>query len=101
MRPLRRSILYPYTTLFRSKLGLPAGKGFSHYVVRPEMSVEEIIMPSGVHEKVDLIQAGAIPPKPAELLRSEEHTSELHSRENVVCSRLLEKKITQKQILNC
>src|SRR5690606_30352002 len=29
-----------------AKLGLPAGKGFSHYVVRSEMQVDEIIMPS-------------------------------------------------------
>ncbi len=51
-----------------AKLGLPAGKGFSHYVVRPDMDWAEIIMPSGIHDKVDLIQAGAIPPNPAELL---------------------------------
>src|SRR5690606_6175464 len=51
-----------------AKLGLPAGKGFSHYIVRSEMQVEEILMPSGVHENVDLVQAGAIPPNPAELL---------------------------------
>ncbi|PRD46856.1 GumC family protein [Sphingobacterium haloxyli] len=51
-----------------AKLGLPAGKGFSHYIVRSEMQVEEILMPSGVHELVDLVQAGAIPPNPAELL---------------------------------
>src|SRR5690606_34494769 len=51
-----------------SKLGLPTGKGFSHYVVRPDMDIDEIVMPSGVHELVDLIQAGAIPPNPAELL---------------------------------
>src|SRR5690606_35122855 len=47
-----------------AKLGLPAGKGFSHYVVRPEMQVDEIIIPSEVHENVDLVQAGAIPPNP-------------------------------------
>src|SRR5690606_27392184 len=45
-----------------SKLGLPAGKGFSHYIVRQEMQVDEILMSSGVHENVDLVQAGAIPP---------------------------------------
>ncbi|MFD2597269.1 GumC family protein [Sphingobacterium griseoflavum] len=59
-----------------SKLGLPAGKGFSHYIVRPDMILEEIIMPSQAHEDVDLIQAGAIPPNPAELLLSE-RTNEL------------------------
>src|SRR5690606_22677706 len=51
-----------------AKLGLPAGKGFSHHIVRSEMQVDDIIMASGVHENVDLIQASAIPPNPAELL---------------------------------
>lgn len=51
-----------------SKLGLKSNKGFSHFMVRPEMEVDEIISPSGGHELVDLIQAGVIPPNPAELL---------------------------------
>lgn len=50
------------------KLGLEEQIGFSHYVVRPEMTLGDIIMASGTHEGVDLIQAGAIPPNPAELL---------------------------------
>ncbi|WDF68986.1 polysaccharide biosynthesis tyrosine autokinase [Sphingobacterium oryzagri] len=66
-----------------SKLGLLAGSGFSHYVVRQDMRLEEIIMPSGAHENVDLIQAGAIPPNPAELLvhhRTQELVRELSKR---------------------
>ncbi|MFD1771571.1 GumC family protein [Sphingobacterium suaedae] len=66
-----------------AKLGLPAGKGFSHYVVRPEMDIESIITPSGKHELVDLIQAGAIPPNPAELLvlpRTQSLLNELKER---------------------
>ncbi len=51
-----------------TKLGLSSNKGFSHYIVRPDMSIEDIIMSSGTHENVHLIQAGAIPPNPAELL---------------------------------
>ncbi|MDF2474987.1 MAG: polysaccharide biosynthesis tyrosine autokinase [Sphingobacterium sp.] len=51
-----------------SKLSIDAGTGFSHYVVRSEMEIDEIITPSGKHEFVDLIQAGIIPPNPAELL---------------------------------
>jgi len=54
-----------------AKLGLAQGKGFSHYIVRPEMPAQDIIIPSGVHEHVHLVQAGAIPPNPAELLVSE------------------------------
>lgn len=50
------------------KLGLDKQLGFSHYIVRPEMALEDIIASSGAHEGVDLIQAGAIPPNPAELL---------------------------------
>lgn len=58
-----------------AKLGLAQGKGFSHYIVRPEMPVQDIIIPSGVHEHVHLVQAGAIPPNPAELLVSERANS--------------------------
>ncbi|MEK0311643.1 capsule biosynthesis protein CapM, partial [Sweet potato little leaf phytoplasma] len=48
-----------------------------------DMRLEEIIMPSGAHENVDLIQAGAIPPNPAELLvhsRTQELMQELNQR---------------------
>lgn len=61
-----------------SKLNLPSGKGFSYYVVRPEMGLNDVIMSSGVHENVDLIQAGAIPPNPAELLVSARAAQLMH-----------------------
>lgn len=51
-----------------NRLGLVSKVGFSQYVVRPEMVIEDIIVPSESHELVDLVQAGAIPPNPAELL---------------------------------
>ncbi|MEJ5054251.1 GumC family protein [Sphingobacterium sp. MYb382] len=54
-----------------AKLGLAPGKGFSHYIVRPEMAINDIIMPSGTHDLVHLVQAGIIPPNPAELLISD------------------------------
>src|SRR6266511_5586336 len=57
-----RSILFPYTTLFRPHAGAARG---------------------GPGRLADL------PPRP---VRSEEHTSELQSRENLVCRLLLEKK---------
>lgn len=51
-----------------TKLGMDSHIGFSQYIVRPEMAIEEILIPTNVHEGVDMIQAGAIPPNPAELL---------------------------------
>src|SRR5690606_40819473 len=93
-----RSTLFPYTTLFRSWLqpatlaptrpisfqsrdGLvlhgfytaPAGEGPRPMVVMPHGG------PHGVHDSWGFN-------------RSEEHTSELQSRENLVCRLLLEKK---------
>src|SRR3712207_8877212 len=75
-----RSTLFPYTTLFRS--------------------VRSILEKAGLSEK-DL-QNGAHPPlyapaaaelaRSGEEPRSEEHTSELQSRQYLVCRLLLEKK---------
>src|SRR2546421_3667414 len=62
-----RSTLFPYTTLFRS-------------VLRAAGVVEHV----GHVEGIDGFQEGAV--------RSEEHTSELQSRSDLVCRLLLEKK---------
>src|SRR4051812_49573877 len=62
-----RSTLFPYTTLFRSRLWSPA----------PEIRVAEGTAPS---------------PHPRGSERSEEHSSELQSHVNLVCRLLLEKK---------
>src|SRR5436309_8082594 len=67
-----RSTLFPYTTLFRSRSrpGRPrAPRGAS-----PRAPASHRLRPS------------------SGLPRSEEHTSELQSRENLVCRLLLEKK---------
>src|SRR3712207_8973302 len=81
-----RSTLFPYTTLFRSRLvvGQPAVARLldageqEHAVVRGE--------PEGGREEQDRL--GAL----QRTLRSEEHTSELQSRQYLVCRLLLEKK---------
>src|SRR3712207_7322164 len=89
-----RSTLFPYTTLFRShyadvrdgipgsprkllreyidqgRLGVKSGRGFYEYTDRPERI--------GRWEEARV--------------RSEEHTSELQSRQYLVCRLLLEKK---------
>src|SRR2546427_5529427 len=69
-----RSTLFPYTTLFRSRLlGRYVTAAVSDRVGRPR-SVEAIAARYGVP------------------VRSEEHTSELQSQSNLVCRLLLEKK---------
>src|SRR2546428_6099366 len=68
-----RSTLFPYTTLFRSRLA-ETGRRPSRQSVRSRLGRRS---PSEVL------------PRP---IRSEEHTSELQSRSDLVCRLLLEKK---------
>src|SRR3712207_8520114 len=78
-----RSTLFPYTTLFRSppaNLANPA-KARGSAVVRL----------AGLAALADHRRAEAAPGWPV-ILRSEEHTSELQSRQYLVCRLLLEKK---------
>src|SRR3712207_8444432 len=84
-----RSTLFPYTTLFRS---LGAG-------ARDVRSRVLQVEPVAVHPHV---RAGpGVPPEVGRELvphgqhRSEEHTSELQSRQYLVCRLLLEKKKTK------
>src|SRR3712207_8191990 len=81
-----RSTLFPYTTLFRSGLGEPLLVHCAHRnaAVPPHFTSEMMVNDSVVHE-VDVARF---------LLdeRSEEHTSELQSRQYLVCRLLLEKK---------
>src|SRR3712207_7014234 len=86
-----RSTLFPYTTLFRSG---PELAGRSDLAGGPDSAVA-----SEVAEPATADVAGRW--RPDELLdycrrnpRSEEHTSELQSRQYLVCRLLLEKKKT-------
>src|SRR5690606_42026239 len=78
-----RSTLFPYTTLFRSqKQARPSPRGRGHS--RPAtVRAPPRRLPSRCQRSS---------PRTRLLLRSEEHTSELQSRENLVCRLLLEKK---------
>src|SRR3712207_7702006 len=82
-----RSTLFPYTTLFRSSLGLlkvgPESAGAEPGPVCYGRGGEEPTVTDA-----DLI-LGYLDP---EFFRSEEHTSELQSRQYLVCRLLLEKK---------
>src|SRR5436309_8986467 len=86
------STLFPYTTLFRSggkqtlREYLEAMKFWSKVEIRDateELAVLTVLGPET--DSVLGVELGAEP-------RSEEHTSELQSRENLVCRLLLEKK---------
>src|SRR3712207_8274102 len=86
-----RSTLFPYTTLFRSvhpaqQLGLVVGLADLHVHLQLLRRLLEDLDQLGVRGgAVRLRLAGAEP-------RSEEHTSELQSRQYLVCRLLLEKK---------
>src|SRR3712207_8674002 len=90
-----RSTLFPYTTLFRSAMGGGRSMAFDAIVVgvggmgsaacfhlarrgRRVLGLERFDIPHAMGSS-----------------RSEEHTSELKSRQYLVCRLLLEKKITQ------
>src|SRR3712207_7147891 len=87
-----RSTLFPYTTLFRSEQAaqpaqaphrrLLGGVGLPHRVV--EGGEDEVL------EHLDVVGVDRL-----RVDRSEEHTSELQSRQYLVCRLLLEKKKKQ------
>src|SRR5690606_41580627 len=90
LRPPPRSTLFPYTTLFRSqreRLGRLPGRRDRE----PDRDDED---PGEPRRHRAARRRPADPderPRPRRA-RSEEHTSELQSRENLVCRLLLEKK---------
>src|SRR3712207_7314392 len=82
-----RSTLFPYTTLFRS-LGRAVGESQPHdgrlgirafRLIRRELEAVEVAPVPAPHLRLQAV-------------RSEEHTSELQSRQYLVCRLLLEKK---------
>src|SRR2546421_5032120 len=77
-----RSTLFPYTTLFRSLPRLPAQRGWKH--------AAKVTGPPSSNKSRLQIRTTPGANRPEE--RSEEHTSELQSRSDLVCRLLLEKK---------
>src|SRR2546422_5439116 len=84
IRPPPRSPLFPYTTLFRSRL--PDGLR----PLRPHRGPRPVER-DHARKLVDR-ERGPVPLAVAHDARSEEHTSELQSRLHLVCRLLLEKK---------
>src|SRR3712207_6854380 len=87
-----RSTLFPYTTLFRSSSG-----------AAPRANRRREL---GQHGRGGVPRHALVGDRPAvdqllarQLLRSEEHTSELQSRQYLVCRLLLEKKKPQDTII--
>src|SRR3712207_8430847 len=81
-----RSTLFPYTTLFRSGAALRLGQGDRGQEDRRPDLVRQ-------RANADLRAAARIRGAPLRFgRRSEEHTSELQSRQYLVCRLLLEKK---------
>src|SRR3712207_7241032 len=79
-----RSTLFPYTTLFRScSMRLP----WPIPPTRPARSPARVSSPEADMFPRPVMKCMPMPPK-----RSEEHTSELQSRQYLVCRLLLEKK---------
>src|SRR5438105_11241627 len=91
-----RSTLFPYTTLFRSQ----SRCGFdSPYPMRSTATTRWPSFKSCSARSASF----AFPASPMRIVRSEEHTSELQSRVDLVCRLLLEKKkkIEKKFRYNC
>src|SRR3712207_7969679 len=82
-----RSTLFPYTTLFRSN---PNNKTDGSYSVESDGSVTLTVANNAGETQTVTIKD--IASKTDGLTRSEEHTSELQSRQYLVCRLLLEKK---------
>src|SRR3712207_7689679 len=84
-----RSTLFPYTTLFRS-------------VLDPHPVVDLVLLPQAPEDRNRVLDRRLVHENRLEaalqgrvlldVLRSEEHTSELQSRQYLVCRLLLEKK---------
>src|SRR5438445_5580677 len=92
---LPRSTLFPYTTLFRS---LPVFANSARYLVEPlafgGLVLAVLLLAAKGRDFSDILpNLGVMALAGYRLLpRSEEHTSELQSRQYLVCRLLLEKK---------
>src|SRR3712207_8006593 len=83
-----RSTLFPYTTLFRSQ----AGKGalpYDHPQALGAIGATGTTVANAAAREADVVLGVG---------RSEEHTSELQSRQYLVCRLLLEKKKNMRQV---
>src|SRR3712207_8720916 len=93
-----RSTLFPYTTLFRSNdvgINLEGEADTTVYVPLAWIAEAKLVLNDELMKRGAAARAARIEREHA-LERSEEHTSELQSRQYLVCRLLLEKKNTTK-----
>src|SRR5436309_6974576 len=96
VRRAPRSTLFPYTTLFRSHTSL----GIMQLLYRIYRAGTTVLVATHDAQMVDRMRRRVIELQGGQIIRasrSEEHTSELRSRENLVCRLLLEKKKDRKR----
>src|SRR3712207_8131013 len=87
-----RSTLFPYTTLFRSKTFPKPLLEYTQFEGK-RCALPILNDAYGLYYNKDMFKAKGIAGPPKTLTeRSEEHTSELQSRQYLVCRLLLEKK---------
>src|SRR3712207_8571599 len=96
-----RSTLFPYTTLFRSSSraapghsGGEMGRARNSSPSRRETSARTEASPKTIGTHTSRMRGS-----PSTRTRSEEHTSELQSRQYLVCRLLLEKKKKNKHVI--
>src|SRR5690606_40222066 len=92
-----RPTLFPYTTLFRSPqtASLPEAPALTDAASYLKRALDRSRLGDLDGAIADFDEAVRLAPRNADIYRyrrSEEHTSELQSRENLVCRLLLEKK---------
>src|SRR5258707_7909662 len=94
-----RSTLFPYTTLFRSPAGARvAVNGLGRHVVPGRKAARGPAQPYGLTVGTERqLAEKEIAKRATSSFRSEEHTSELQSRQYLVCRLLLEKKKKKKK----
>src|SRR3712207_7239282 len=85
-----RSTLFPYTTLFRSNETLAIAVAVDH--ANPRVHMVAAVRDLSRRDTLRYVNAGVQVVQWHMPFRSEEHTSELQSRQYLVCRLLLEKK---------
>src|SRR3712207_7337774 len=87
-----RSTLFPYTTLFRSGWRELVNRAVSIASLKKRKAEQETQLPAGAAQPAADKALRAVVGRVGHDVRSEEHTSELQSRQYLVCRLLLEKK---------